>query len=178
MELCDISIIKQSDHSVVETHSIPITYKKGNQKIEKSVQKFMDKIKPYSNAEKNFYVLNDLDLINLYLSSESERDIYHSMKFIPEIRKITNGKNVSIEFNGGDGGAFHYKIGVHAGGTAIIEHNELSYGLVDCVSIAMDNVIYIPTSTNSTKDDYIEAIKQRLKKAFPKRKIEGTYGGT
>lgn len=143
---------------------------------------FFDLLKQFNmDNPYTYYIVEDLSLINYYLSSDKSSLINpgangRALKF-STLHDITKGSNISyfLEGRAGDGGKelmFEMDFGPMS-----IFYNGYSYGVID-EGVYLKKVIYIPESTEDTPEAYAAAAQERVSKYLGNDSVTVTYGGS
>lgn len=183
-EQCNLSIEKQDaensrNYTTIETRTVQLKYQSRNEAIANNAQQVVNNIKKvnFNNNLEN-YILEDLNLINYYLTIPTGSEynpLTSSIMFVPEVINFTKDYSISIKIN--VSAKRDPSIGDDETGSSIVYYKGTAYGYGEISSVKLNNVIYIPANTVSTKEAYIEAIKQKLSNSFANKNIEVTYGG-
>lgn len=179
---CSMTIINEIEGWSTELREVEVKFEEPSKKDSQIVNKLIKKFRKYDSNDGNAYQISDLNLINFYLTSkgkvlvESEnRNI--AISYSNEIIKLTNGDKFTFYFSpaAGVGDTSDYLYEIAAGPTAI-NYNGYSYYAGD-LAVALNKVLYIPSSTEDNPEAYISAAAKRLKDYLGDNNIEITYGG-
>ncbi len=160
-----------------ETHALHITYVDVDADILKKMQKYISTI-----PENKSFILEDLELINFMVNVG-----YHSDNFEWNIeKKILNYSSefkgyfnhMNAKFNIDNGGGFGTPISLGYGGVITVAYEGAIYGYIpEGVGFLRRHVIYIPDTTEDTKEAYIQAAQKRIKEYFKNDNVQMIYGG-
>lgn len=176
---CEVSIYQSKvvdgnylPSEMIESHQVKLEYMlEKSDSIATRVEAVMRQIKTiqyYGEGQENNYVLEDLNLINYYLTQDLNKVSFVSniMNFVPEVISLIQNQPITISLAGGMGGSGddmeYIDISSLAGGTATVYYNGIAYGYIDNTGADIHNIIYIPENTENTREAYVEAIKTRL----------------
>lgn len=140
------------------------------------INKIADKIDD-DNLEETGFILNDLYLINYLNVEDEEINDNLALNFAKDLIELTNGSNMSYEFDfrcGNSGNGLHSALG----GNVVVYYNDVP---VDTTKIALNyvNVIYVPKDTADSDEARIAAALKRITDYLGTNKgISMTKGGT
>jgi len=140
------------------------------------INKIAEKIDEEHITDSGF-VLEDLYLINYLNVEDKEINDNLALNFAKDLIELTNGSNMSYEFDfrcGDSGNSLHSALG----GTVVVYYDNVP---VDTTKIGLNyvNVIYVPKDTANSDDARIEAALKRITDYLGTNKgISMTYGGT
>lgn len=180
---CSISISNEKEGWYTEPMEVKLVFTSPSKKDSEIVNSLIKKIRRYDwNDDGTSYQISDLNLINFYLTSKGKTLIDSKTRNIAtsyseEMINITKGDKFTFYFSPlagtSDTSEYLYELAV---GPTTINYNGYAYYVGD-LAVSLNKVIYIPSSTNDTKEDYIKAAEKRLEDYLGKNNIEITYGG-
>lgn len=169
-------------HGDLATYDLTVYYEEPTKDIN-IINGYLSKINDVSiDNPKTWYQLEDLSLINYYLTS-SKSELWNigasgrALKYIKELNEIREGTKISFYIDvraGIQDEEFMYE---SAFGPMTVYYNNYSYGAKEA-GIYLKRVIYIPNETEDTKDAYIAAARKRINAYLGNSKdVVVTYGG-
>ena len=166
--------------------TVDVTFTEPSDATKKAIaDNYVDKLKKIQGWGidiNSFYVLTDLALIN-YLKSSDKSELWHpgagvrALKFVPEFNKDSDASNLNIELEVRMGAQEENLMYEFAAGFASIYFDDELYGIVDPVGLYTRRVIYIPESTDNSKEAYIDAAQKRINDYLGDTSVEVSYGG-
>ena len=183
-ETCLITIFKRSDDQPIQIgeYNINVTYDEPDEKTIAFINDYIDKYKELTRDDpETYYMLEDLSLINYYNTS-AKSELWNlgaparAMKFSKEVIDLTKGGNILfyLDVRAGiqeDGLMFESAFG---GLTTFYK----GYAFTSKTQgIYFKRVIYIPETTEDTKEAFAAAAQKRINDYLGNDKITVTYGG-
>ncbi len=158
---CDINLSKRINDELVyeEQHNIKLIYGEADFDISLLVEKYLEKIKndfestDYGMAK--LYTLSNYNLLNYWNSLIDEEDISNynnAINYISSIKKDFEYSNFSFSLDTRAGSDEPLK--EHFFGNFVIYYNGIGYDYLEGIGIQKNNVVYIPTDTENTKEAY------------------------
>lgn len=171
-----------------ETHELNVKYNEPDKKITAAVAQIAEKlVYPYSASYKNYYSLEDMNLINYYYYTAGDLDITRPgisidlpMNFAEDIRQIAGGANVYVKMDVREGGSniFQDALFLHdvTGPVGFYYDGALCYVTDEskAMTFAAKHVLYVPDDA----DNYMEAAKERLASYLGEGNFSISLGGT
>ena len=142
------------------------------------MDKFVSKLKSGSNQ----YTIEDLSLINYYMTGVKS-ELWNreapgrALKFVKELNEITEGSDVNFFLEARMGTEDESLMYEDAYGPMSIFYGDYAYTYID-KGLYLKRVIYIPEDTADTKDAYIVAAQRRIDEYLGKDNgVIVSYGG-
>ena len=164
-----------------EEYEININFVEPTEDQIKTVKPYFDKLNTLDFMDLiTYYKIEDLSLINYFLTSDKS-DLWYpgsparAFRFSNINEKLGN-VNLTYRLVLGLGVDRANSMYESAAGELTLMNNGVAYG-VKSEGIYLKMVLYIPQSTEDTKDAYIAAAKKRIDEYLGKNDIEITYGG-
>ncbi len=162
------------------TYELNVTY--DEPQVNSTVSGIIEDLPSFSQSDhSSYYALEDLSLINYYLTSvKSElwnREAPGRALKYSHLNEITKGSNVSFYLDmraGIQSDDLMYEL---AFGMMSIFHDGYLYGLKEA-GLYLRKVIYIPASTVDTKEAYVAAAQERINNYLGNDSVTVSYGGT
>ncbi|MDD6879436.1 MAG: hypothetical protein PUD59_04345 [bacterium] len=128
------------------------------------------------------YQVDDLSLINYYMTS-AKSELWNpgapgrAIKYVSELNEITEGANVSYGMSVAAGQQDDSLMFEYAYGGLIVFYNGYAYGQKQ-EGVYLKRVLYIPQSTENTKEAYVAAAQKRINDYLGNNDVIVSYGGT
>lgn len=149
-----------------------------------TINSYISKLKNFSmfdeESSKQYYVIEDLSLINYYLTS-TKSELWNSgapgraLKY-SSLNEITKGSNITYYLDIRAGIQDETLMFESAFGPMSIFYNGYSYGTKE-QGLYLRRVIYIPESTADTTDAFVTAAQKRINEYLGNTSVTVTYGG-
>ena len=162
-------------------YNIKVTYDEPKENA--TINKYINKLNKFDSMDpKTYYVIEDLSLINYYLTSNNSELWNHgasgrALRY-SNINEVTKGSNMTYFLDVRAGNQDETLMYESAFGPMSVFYNGYSYGTKD-EGIYLKRVIYIPKDTNNSPEDYALAAQKRISDYLGNSNlIKVTYGGT
>ena len=162
-----------------KTYHLNVTFEEPPSNEE--VNEYFSKLNDFSLMDiKTSYVIEDLSLINYYMTSDKS-ELWNSgapgraLKY-STINEVTKGSNVTYYLDIRAGSQDESLMYESAFGPMSIFYNGYSYGTKE-EGLYLKRVIYIPETTEETKEAYIDAAQKRIDEYVGSSSIKVSYGG-
>lgn len=149
-----------------------------------TISNYISKLKNFSmmdeESSKAYYVIEDLSLINYYLTS-NKSELWNpgapgrALKY-SSLNEITKGSNITYYLDIRAGAQDETLMFESAIGPMSIFYNGYSYGTKE-QGLYLRRVIYIPESTANTTESYVAAAQKRINDYLGNNSVTVTYGG-
>lgn len=169
---------KDGDNPAV-IKSVEFVYGDYDKDIYERIKKYKDKFPTEGEIETNLFRLDDLEIINYinnggYGKTFSMEMTNKVINYSGDFNKILGNSNIKAIL---DARAGWDEMFTHGGfGFVVLTYNGFAYNVVDTAGVKGNKVLYIPSSTEDTREAFIQAAKKRVKDYLGKD-IEITYGG-
>lgn len=172
-------VVKQGE---IAFYDLTISYDEPTKNIN-VINSYLSKIKAASMDDpKTWYQLEDLSLINYYLTS-AKSELWNqgasgrALKYVKELNDLREGTKISFYIDTRAGMQDEKLMFESAFGPMTVYYNDYSYGAKDA-GIYLKRILYIPTETEDTKEAYIAAAQKRINEYLGNSKdVVITYGG-
>ena len=155
-----------------ETHTVDIVYN-----YDKSVQEKLGGLINKLPKDLSDFKVKDLELVNYWLYTFNKDDINALAGFSGDLKSYMNNYNVNLIVKTGAGNDAPFvtaRIGM-----AAIMHDGIAYYSNPYLGALAEHIIYVPDSTENTKEALIAAAQKRINDYLGNDKIAFiTYGGT
>jgi len=181
---CQINIQSVPVNDVIKfskIYDVNVTYDEPKENIK--IESYLGKLKDFGELDsETFLKVTDLGLINYYMTSEKSElwnpgAASRAIKYSKDIIEITNGSNVSFLLNvgmGEQGDDLMYETAI---GEMTFLYNGYAYRGKQ-QGVYLRRVLYIPESTENTKEAYVSAAQKRINDYLGKDGlVTVTYGG-
>lgn len=159
----------------IEKHEVTLKWQEADEKLKEETEKFASKLLTNLDPAElgDGYFLEDLNLINYWITGNSQ--FTNMVNFSKRYIDITKGTKFSMkeDFRMGNDAPFR----VLSGGMGVIGYDGMDYGYTGSYGYGVRNVLYIPNTTEETREAHIKAALERLKNYSPKTSFEITYAG-
>ena len=147
------------------------------------VNNYISKLKNIELDEVNdWYMLEDLSLINYYLTS-TKSELWNrsapgrASKFVKELNDITDGSDLNFYLEARMGSQDETLMYESAFGPMTIFYGDYAYAFKEA-GLYLKRVIYIPENTANTKEAFIEAAQKRIDDYLGEdNEVTVSYGG-
>lgn len=133
----------------------------------------------HDDATKELFVMEDLETINYrYASSNYDTFIDHfnaSINYSTEFQKKLNNTNFVAKLDARAGWDDKFTSGGY--GLLNFLYNGIVYSYVELAGVKQNNVLYVPSDTDDTREDYIKAALDRINAYVPNADIKIDYAG-
>lgn len=169
---------KDGDNPAV-IKSVEFVYGDYDKDIYERIKKYKDKFPTEGTIEENLFRLDDLEIINYinnggYGKTFSIEMTNKVINYSGDFNKILGNSNIKAIL---DARAGWDEMFTHGGfGFVVLTYNGFAYNVVNTAGVKGNKVLYIPSSTEDTREAFIQAAKKRVKDYLGKD-IEITYGG-
>ena len=155
-----------------ETHTVDIVYNY-DEDVQEKLQDLIDKL-PKDLSD---FKVKDLELINYWLYTFNNNDINALAGFSGDLKKYMNNYNVNLIVKTGAGNDAPFVTARL--GMAAIMHDGIAYYSNPRLGSLAEHIIYVPDSTENTKEALITAAQKRINDYLGNNKIATvSYGGT
>lgn len=161
-----------------ETYNIQATYDEPI--ANETVNNYMNQLNDFDKDPTAYYIVEDLSLINYYLTS-NKSELWNpnasgrALKY-STINNITKGSNITYYLDTRAGNQDETLMYESAFGPMTIFYNGYAYG-TKTEGIYLKRVIYIPQTTEDTKEAYIQAAQKRINNYLGNSSVTISYGG-
>ena len=172
------TIIFNDGENNVGEYEINITY--DEPESNETVNGYITKMTEFDMDESNYYVVQDLSLINYYLTG-NKSELWNpgapsrAIKF-SSMNKITEGANVSFYMVVGMGTENANLMYENAVGEVGLFYNGYMY-VQKTEGVYLKRVIYIPSDTADSPEEYIKAAKKRISDYLGNDSVDILLGG-
>ena len=182
---CQIEIASVNDNSdFAKKYDVNVTYiePEKNVKVEEQVKKYLDALHEFDWSLDSLITVTDLGLINYYMTSDKSElwnpnAANRAIKYSKDIIDITNGSNVSFILRVGMGEQGSELMYETAAGEMTILYDGYAYA-GKMQGLYLRKVLYIPESTENTKEAYVAAAQKRIDDYLGKSGlVTVSYGG-
>ena len=162
-------------------YNINVTYDEPKENA--TINNYINKLNKFDSMDpKTYYVVEDLSLINYYLTSNNSELWNHgasgrALRY-SNINDVTKGSNMTYFLDIRAGNQDETLMYESAFGPMSVFYNGYSYGARE-EGIYLKRVIYIPKDTNNNPKDYALAAQKRISEYLEDSSlVKVTYGGT
>lgn len=177
---CMVSISDKTRYYKSKNYKVKFTFITPNPLIKNRLDNYAKTFKyDESDPEKYLFTMEDLETINYKYT------LPHFGDFIDQVNAIVN---YSSEFQNKIGNTnIGTKLDTRAGwddqfssgcfGYLNLIYNDVVYSYVKIAGVKQNNVLYVPDETEDTREAYIKAALDRIKKYIPKADVKIEYAG-
>lgn len=176
----DINFFDRKDeNNPPVTKRVEFVYGDYDKDIYERIKKYKDKFPTEGEIETNLFRLDDLEIINYinnggYGKTFSMEMTNKVINYSGDFNKILGNSNIKAIL---DARAGWDEMFTHGGfGFVVLTYNGFAYNVVNTAGVKGNKVLYIPSSTEDTREAFILAAKKRIKD-YLEKDIEITYGG-
>ncbi|MBE6153246.1 MAG: hypothetical protein E7166_03380 [Firmicutes bacterium] len=183
---CNITIQEISDkaENFTKSYDVNVTYiePEKNSIIESYINNYLGDLKDFNWDVDDFFKVTDLGLINYYMTSEKSElwnpnAASRAIKYSKDVIEMTNGSNLSFILRTGMGEQGDDLMYETAVGEMTVLYNGYAYGGKQ-QGVYLRRVLYIPESTENTKEAYVAAAQKRIDDYLgQKGLVTVSYGG-
>lgn len=184
---CLIVLIYEADNEedfVIEEYTINITFDEPKKLSNDYYQNIGSKFKTSEfDDDSTWLYLNDLSLINYYLSSDKS-DLWNigaanrALGFIPSVKNKLDNNNITLNFNVRMGEDDHDNNKMYEMASGPLSIIDMGYSISTIFqTIYLERIIYIPESTPDTDEAYVAAAQKRIDDYVGKGMVEVKKGG-
>lgn len=170
---------KKDEDNPAVIKSVEFVYGDYNKDIYERIKKYKEKFPTEGTIEENLFRLDDLEIINYinnggYGKTFSIEMTNKVINYSGDFNKILGNSNIKAIL---DARAGWDEMFTHGGfGFLVLTYNGFAYNIVNTAGVKGNKVLYIPSSTENTREAFIQTAKKRVKDYLGKD-IEITYGG-
>jgi len=151
-----------------KTYDVSLVYKY-DANIKTMIDTYMEKIPD----EKTYFAVTDMEVINFIYNGKG--DVSNLIKYSGELKEYINYKNFSVDVRMGADDKFF----TQASGIASFSYDNTFYGSLSGDRGAMaKHIIYVPNSTEDTKEALMQAAQKRIDEYIGSNKVTLSYLGT
>ena len=145
-----IDYIDKTSYELIESHEVPIVYN-----YDKDIAKEVDKLVKGLPREKDFYVIDDLEILNFWINGEAD-DYSNIDNYSTELRSYFKNKNLNFYVDNRAG--FFGEFVEGRMGIASIKYNDTVYYVDHTLSTRAYSIFYVEDDTT----DVLKAIQKRI----------------
>lgn len=151
-----------------EVHTVKLVYE-----YDADIKAMVDGYIKEIPEDKNYFDVTDMEVINFIYNGKGDET--NLSKYSGELKKYIEYKNFSIDIRMGENAKFL----TAAAGIASFSYNDTFYGMLSGPRGAeAKHVIYVPDSTEDTKEALMQAAQKRIDEYIGKNKVTLSYLGT